>query len=74
MLSRIKKESGKVILTHQESLIVMRHHNLFNYGVDGTFNGLVYAGKGDTCQRMYPKNRECITVQPFVSFAGMDLL
>ena len=46
---------------------------LTNYGVDGTCNGLVYADKDDTSQRMY-QNRECITVQPFVSFAGMDLL
>ena len=44
-----------------------------NYGVDETCNGLVCAGKGENCQRMYCKNREYIAVQPFVSFAGMDL-
>ncbi|XP_047135496.1 uncharacterized protein LOC124812660 [Hydra vulgaris] len=41
-----------------------------NYGIDGTTSGLFYAGKGDACQRMYRENRECVTIQPFVSFSG----
>ncbi|XP_065640013.1 uncharacterized protein LOC136072675 [Hydra vulgaris] len=41
-----------------------------NYGIDGTTSGLFYAGKGDACQRMYRENRECVTLQPFVSFSG----
>ena len=41
-----------------------------NYGVDGTPNGLVYAGRGESCQRMIRENRECITVHLFVSFGG----
>ena len=41
-----------------------------NYGVDRTCTGLVYAGRGDACQRMYRENRECVTIQPFVSLAG----
>ena len=39
-----------------------------NFGVDGTCTGLVYAGRGDVCQRMYRENSECVTIQPFVSF------
>ena len=42
-----------------------------NYGVDGTATGLVYAGRGDACQRIYRENRECVTIQPFVSLAGI---
>ena len=41
-----------------------------NYGVDGTPNGLVYAGRGDACQKMIRENRECVTIHPFVSFDG----
>ena len=41
-----------------------------NYGVDGTPAGLVYAGKGEACNKMMRENRECVTVHPFVSFAG----
>ena len=41
-----------------------------NFGVDGSVNGLVYAGRGETCQHMVRENRECITVHPFVSFSG----
>ena len=41
-----------------------------SYGVDGTSAGLVYAGKGDSCQEMVRENRECVTVHPFVSFSG----
>ena len=41
-----------------------------NYGVDGTSTGLVYAGKGEACQKIYRENRECVTIQPFVSLAG----
>ena len=36
-----------------------------SYGVDGTPNGLVYAGRGESCQRMITENRECITVHSF---------
>ena len=39
-----------------------------NYGVDGTPNGLVYAGRGESCQKMIRKNKESVTVHPFVSF------
>ena len=41
-----------------------------NYGVDGTPNGLVYDGRGKSCQKMIRENRECVTVHPFVSFRG----
>ena len=41
-----------------------------NYGVDGTPNGLVSAGRGESCQRMIKENRECVTVHPFVFFRG----
>ena len=41
-----------------------------NYGVDGTANGLVYAGRGEECKEMIRENRECITICPFVSFNG----
>ena len=42
-----------------------------NYGVDGTANGLVYAGKVESCKRMQRENRECVTIHPMVSFSGM---
>ena len=41
-----------------------------NYGVKSNPNGLVYPGKGESCQRMIRENTECITVHPFVSFGG----
>ena len=41
-----------------------------NYGVDGTPNGLVYAGRGETCKLVLQENRESVTVHPLVSFAG----
>ena len=41
-----------------------------SYGVDGTSSGLVYAGRGDQCQKMQKENRECVTIHPFVSFSG----
>ena len=41
-----------------------------NYSVDGNASGLVYCGKGDSCQKMPRENRECVTIHPFVSFAG----
>ena len=43
-----------------------------NYGADGTPNGLVYAGRGESCQKKIRENRECVTVHPFVSF-GEDI-
>ena len=44
--------------------------HLINYGVDGTPNGLVYAGRRESCQKMIRENRECVAVLPFVSFGG----
>ena len=41
-----------------------------NYGVDGTPNGLIYCGKGESCQKMIRENRECVTVHPFVTVDG----
>jgi hypothetical protein len=41
-----------------------------NYGVDGTPNGLVYAGRGESCKRMINENRECVTINPVVSVSG----
>ena len=41
-----------------------------NFGVDGTPSGLVYVGKGETCKKMIRENRECVTINPFVSLAG----
>jgi len=45
-----------------------------NYGVDGTANGLVFAGKGESCKRMQRENRECVTIHPMASFAGKIFL
>ena len=44
----MKKESGKVTLTHQESLIVKIHHNLLIMESMEHVMALGYAGKGDT--------------------------
>lgn len=41
-----------------------------NYGVNGTPNGLYYAGCRESCQKMIRENRECVTIHPFVSFGG----
>ena len=41
------------------------------YGVDGTPNGLVYVGYGDSCKRMMRENRECVTINPVVSLSGV---
>ena len=41
-----------------------------NYEVDGNLNGLVFAGWGESYQRMIRENTECITVHHFVSFGG----
>ena len=30
----------------------------------------MYAGRGESCQKMIIENRECVTVHPFVSFGG----
>lgn len=40
-----------------------------NYGVDGTPNGLVYAGRGESCKKMIKENRECVTINPLVSLS-----
>ena len=40
------------------------------YGIDGTPSGLYFAGTGEPCQQLIKENRECVTIQPFVSFAG----
>ena len=41
-----------------------------NYGVDGTPNGLVYAGRGDSCNKLTKENRESVTIHPVVSCSG----
>ena len=40
------------------------------YGIDGTPSGLYFAATGEACQQLIQENRECVTIQPFVSFAG----
>ena len=41
-----------------------------NYGVDGRASNLVYAAKGDNCERLKKENRECVTIEPFVCLDG----
>ena len=41
-----------------------------NYGVDGTPKGLVYAEKGGGCKKLIQENRECVSIDPFVSVSG----
>ena len=48
----------------------MKPPQFINYGVESTPNGLVYAGRGESCQKMIRENRECVTIHPFVSFGG----
>ena len=61
------------IFTNAKQIHVTRVYNhdetpqLINYGVDGTPNGLVYAGYGDSCKRIMRENRECVTINPVVS-------
>ena len=42
-----------------------------NYGVDGTPNGLVFAGGRESCKKMMRENRECVTINPVVSLSGI---
>ena len=42
-----------------------------NYGVDGSASGLVYGGRGESCQKLITQNRECVTIHPMVSMAGI---
>ena len=44
-----------------------------NYGVDGAAIGLVYVAKGEPCNKLIKENRECVTIEPFVTLAG-DIL
>ena len=44
-----------------------------NYGVDGTPNGLVYAARGDSCNKLIKENRESVTINPIVSCSGKCL-
>jgi hypothetical protein len=41
-----------------------------NYGVDGQNGGLVYCGRGDKCVKFIKENRECVTIEPFISLDG----
>ena len=41
-----------------------------NYGVDGQNGGLVYCGRGDKCVKYTKENRECVTIEPFISLDG----
>ena len=42
-----------------------------DYGVSSNASrALVYCGKGERCQKMKDENRECVTIQPYVNFAG----
>ena len=41
-----------------------------NYGVDGTPSGLVYAEKGSEARKLLQENRECVSIDPFVSLSG----
>ena len=42
-----------------------------NTGVDGTPNGLVYAGRGKPCKRIMRENRECVNISSVVSLSGV---
>lgn len=44
------------------------------YGVDGSANNLVYAAKGESCNKMLKENRECVTIEPFVTLSGEILM
>ena len=43
-----------------------------NYGVDGTPNGLVYAGRGESCQKIIRENRECVGKKLDISSGGLS--
>ena len=70
MQSNKKQVYGREIWISLEFTIVMKPPQFINYGVDGTPNGLVYAGRGESCQKMIRENRESKTVNHFVSFGG----
>ena len=42
-----------------------------DYGVSSNaYRAPFYCGKGERCQKMKDENRECVTIQPYVNFAG----
>lgn len=45
-----------------------------NYGVDRTPTGLVFAGRGSSCKKLIQDNRECISIDPFISLSGDVIL
>ena len=45
-----------------------------NYGVDGGASGKVYCQKGDECQKLTRENRECPTIEPYITLSGEILM
>ena len=41
-----------------------------NYGIDGSSRNLYYCGKGEQCQGLINENRECVSIEPFISLDG----
>ena len=37
--------------------------------MDGSAKGLAYARKGEECNKLIRENRECVTIDPFVSLS-----
>ena len=43
-----------------------------SYGVDGSGScELVYAGKGEECNKLLRENKVCVTINPFISLDGV---
>ena len=70
-----RKQAAPGVWTGQINTSRVFNHDetpqFINYGVDGTPNGLVYAGRRESCKRMINENRECVTINPLVSVTGL---
>ena len=46
-----------------------------DYGVSSSATGaLTYCGRSEKCEQMKQENRECVTIEPYVSFDGEILM
>ena len=52
------------IINHDET------SQFINYCVDDSACALLYAAKGDECKKLLFENRDCVTINPFVTLSG----
>lgn len=74
IFTQARKEEDGVWKGNIDLSRVFNHDEMpqfIDYGVSSNAsNELVYCGTGDRCQKMKDVNRECVTIEPFVSLDG----